>query len=77
MLLIPTLDLTFHHGKKQNELLHNTSRFLEMELWSLKVVQIGILCTVHAQLAFFIFDRLYLMTYVSSGDGKGSFFFQF
>ena len=44
------------HGKKQNELLHNTSRFLEMELWWFKVhVRTDILCTAHGQRAFFNF----------------------
>ena len=49
-----------------------------MELWRLKVhVRIGILCTVDAQRAFFIFDRLYLMTDVSYWDEKGVMFFSF
>ena len=66
------------HGKKQNELLHNTSRFLEMELWRLKVhVRRGIFCTARVQQPFFIFDRFYLVTPVSSGDGKGVIFLSF
>ena len=44
---------------------------------ALKLFELGILCTAHAQRDFFIFDRLYLMTYVSSEDGKGIIFFQF
>ena len=65
----------FISDKQQNELLHNTSRFLEMELWRLKVhVRRGNLCTAHAQRAFH-FDWLYLMTHVSSGDGKGGVIF--
>ena len=60
---------------KEIELLHNNSSFLEMELWRLKFhVLRGILCTAHAQRAFLHVDRLYLVTHVSSGDGKGSFF---
>ena len=56
----------------------NTSRFLEMELWRLKVhVQRGILCTAHAHRVFSIFDRLFLMTHVSSGEGKGAIFLTF
>ena len=41
-----------------------------MELWTLEVhVRKGILYTAHAQRAvFFIFDRLYPMTHVSSGN---------
>ena len=66
------------HGKKQNELLHNTSRFLEMESWKLKIhVLRGILCTAHARRAFIIFDRFYLMTHVLSGDGEGVIFISF
>ena len=39
--------------KKQNELLHNILRFLEMELLRLEVnVRRDILCTAHAQQAF-------------------------
>ena len=61
------------NGKKQNGLLQNTSRFLEMELWRLKVhVRRGILCTGHAH-----FYRLYLVTDVSYGDGKGVIFLHF
>ena len=42
--------------KKQNELLHNISRFMEMELLRLKVhIRRRILCTAHAQPAFFSF----------------------
>ena len=64
--------------KKQNELLHNASPFLTMELWRPEVhVQRDILCTVRAQRAFFHFDRLYLMTHVSFGDRKGANFLSF
>ena len=39
--------------KEQNELLNNTSRYLEMELWRFKFyVRRGILCTAHEQGAF-------------------------
>ena len=89
-------------GHRKNELLHNTKRFLEMELWRFKVYnRRGIMCTAqfeicgcaqfettgtmvcksffsHTQRAFlFIFDRLYLMTRVSSGDGKYVIFLSF
>ena len=63
---------------KQNELLQNTSRSLETELWRLKVhVRRGILCTAHAQRAFLFFDRLYLVTDMSSRDGKGVIYLSF
>ena len=52
------------HGKKQNELLHNSSRFLEMELWRLKV---------HVQEAFCVLSTsVRLMCRL--GTGKVSFF---
>ena len=55
----------------------NTSRFLEMELWLKVHVRRGILCTARVQRAFSLFDRLYLMTHASSGDGKGVIFLSF
>ena len=49
-----------------------------MELWRLKVhVRRNILCTAHAQRAFFIFNWLYLVTDVSFGDRKGVTFLSF
>ena len=61
------------HIKKQNEPLHNTSHFLEMEL---KFMFEDAFCVLrmHNDFCFFIFDRLYLMTHVSSRDGKGVIF---
>ena len=59
-------------------LLHNTSRFLEMELWRLKVhVRRGIFFTTHGKGAFFIFDRLYFMIDVSFGERERCNFSQF
>ena len=66
------------HGKEQNELLHNTSRFLDMELWRLKVHVRRDICVLRMRIELFlIFDRLYLMTHVSSGKGKGVIFLRF
>ena len=65
------------NGKKQNELLHNTSCLLKINLWRLTVhLQKGISCPAHAQQPFLsiLIDWSYPMTHVSSGNKKGAIF---
>ena len=70
-----------HRNKElmERSKMSNTSRFLEKELWRLKVhVRRCILCTARMRNEIFsIFDRLYLATDVSYGDEKGVTFLNF